>query len=93
MCGRLVHYPIRSVVPIENQDIKGFDIEFELADGTLAKAELRSDRPSWKKILPPKANGKFTIRFDTFNHYNLRDHIPSDSLIAEVHLPICPLLR
>lgn len=88
MCStRHVHYPIVSMIPVIDQEISGFDIEFELADGSLAKAELRSNRPSWKRIIPISPSEKSKIRIDAFNHHSLKTQT-LDHEIAEVHLPI-----
>lgn len=89
MCNshRHVHYPILSIVPILDHEITGFDIEFELADGSIAKAELRSNLPSWQRILSTIPGQKSKIRIDTFNHNNLKVRT-QDFEIAEVHIPL-----
>lgn len=78
---RRVLYPIRSCNPISNQEIKGFDVEYELADGSLAKAELRSNRPSWKRIRSIDPDQKPTIRIDTFNHELLKTQTQDHEIV------------
>ena len=43
-------YPIITAHPVSGNNEEGFDIEYRLDSGKLAKAELRNNLPSWSLV-------------------------------------------
>lgn len=42
--------PIKKITPVKTDVETGFDIEFDLENGGIGRAQLRSHLPSWQRV-------------------------------------------
>ena len=73
-------YPICTIRPFSKDGLAGFDLEYLLPDGTVAKAKLRNDRPSWSLITHVRPDQDSTITIGAHNH----DLLPTRTLDYEI---------